>query len=295
MDRMTALSVFRSVVERGSFAAAARHLGLSPAAVSKNIAELEAHLSARLLNRTTRRMSLTEAGALYFDRIVQVIDALDEADGTLQSMQERPSGLLRVSAPVTVTLVGLSAAIPKFLDRYPEISLDLRLDDRRVDLVREGFDLALRGSDILEDSRQIARKLTTMDHVLCGAPAYFERATLPTRPEHIASHSCIQFSLSDHADEWTFSRAGRTVRVPINGRYKVSSSLAVRDALLAGFGLSLIPRMYVRDHLAAGGLVPALEDWSSNTTTLYAVYPSRRFATSKMRVMIEFLENELGK
>ncbi|MEM6558084.1 MAG: LysR family transcriptional regulator, partial [Pseudomonadota bacterium] len=130
MDRFTALRVFRAVVELGSFAAASRKLGLSPAAVSKNVSELEAHLSSRLINRTTRRMSLTEAGALYFERVVRVLDDLGDADDTLRASQDTPAGLLRVSAPMTVTLVGLSSAIPKFLDRYPDLSLDLNLDDR---------------------------------------------------------------------------------------------------------------------------------------------------------------------
>ncbi|WP_217354241.1 LysR family transcriptional regulator [Ruegeria arenilitoris] len=289
---MTALNVFRTVVERGSFAAASRHLGLSPAAVSKNVSELETHLSARLINRTTRRMSLTEAGSLYFERVVQILDDLEEADGTLQAGQSTPSGLLRVSAPATATLVGLSDAIPKFLDRYPDISLDLNLDDRRVNLVEEGFDIALRGSDNLEDSALIARKLTIMEHVVCAAPSYFDTHGQPARPEDLSRHNCIQFSLSDHAAKWSFRNANRSVSVPVNGRYKVSSSLAVRDALRAGFGLSLIPRMYVADDLASGRLCAALEDWTPNETSLYAVYPSRRYVVSKVRVFLDFLVEE---
>ena len=292
---MTALTVFRNVVELGSFAEASRKLGLSPAAVSKNVSELEAHLATRLINRTTRRMSLTEAGALYFDRVAQVLDDLDDADGTLQAMQSAPSGLLRVSAPMTVTLVGLSEAIPRFLDRYPELSLDLRLEDRRVNLVEEGFDIALRGSDNLEDSGLIARKLTTMDHVLCAAPSYFETYARPKKPEELSQHTCVQFSLSNHATEWTFCRNSRAVKVPVRGRYKVSSSLAVRDALLAGFGLSLIPRMYVEDDLASGRLTTALEDWTPNETFLYAVYPSKRYVVSKVRVFLDFLIDEFGQ
>ena len=292
---MTALTVFRNVVELGSFAEASRKLGLSPAAVSKNVSELEAHLATRLINRTTRRMSLTEAGALYFDRVAQILDDLEEADGTLLAMQSAPSGLLRVSAPMTVTLVGLSEAIPRFLDRYPELTLDLRLEDRRVNLIEEGFDIALRGSDSLEDSGLIARKLTTMDHVLCAAPSYFESYGRPKKPEEVSQHTCIQFSLSDHATEWTFRRNSRAVKVPVRSRYKVSSSLAVRDALRAGFGLSLIPRMYVEDDLASGRLTTALEDWTPNETFLYAVYPSRRYVVSKVRVFLDFLIDEFGQ
>ncbi|WP_217354357.1 LysR family transcriptional regulator [Ruegeria arenilitoris] len=290
---MTALTVFRTVVELGSFAAAARKLNLSPAAISKNVSELEGHLSARLINRTTRRMSLTEAGTLYFERVAQVLDDLREADATLQAIQDTPSGVLRVSAPVTVTLIGLSEKIPKFLARYPDLTLDLRLNDRRVNLVEEGFDVALRGSDNLEDSGLIARKLMIMDHVVCAAPSYFEQHGCPTRPEDLALHNCVKFTLSDHAVQWTFRQGRRTVKVPVRGRYKVSSSLAVRDALRAGFGLSLVPRMYVAEDLAAGRLRPALEDWTPNETGLYAVYPSRRYVMSKVRVFLDFLVEEL--
>ncbi|MEO0781661.1 MAG: LysR family transcriptional regulator [Pseudomonadota bacterium] len=293
MDHMTALTVFRTVVELGSFAAASRQLGLSPAAVSKNISELEAHLSTRLINRTTRRMSLTELGTLYFERVVRILDDLKDADGALQATQSQPTGLLRVSAPMTVTLVGLSEVIPKFLEQNPDLSLDLSLDDRWVNLVEEGFDMALRGSDNLEDSSLIARKLTTLDHVLCAAPDYLGRHGAPKAPRDLTGHNCIQFSLSEHATKWTFRNDKQTETVPINGRYKVTSSLAVRDALRAGFGVSLIPRMYVADDLASGRLVTVLSDWSANETPLYAVYPSRQYVVPKVRAFLDFLIEEL--
>lgn len=295
MDRLTALNVFRHAVELGSFAAASRHLALSPAAISKNISELEAHLAVQLLNRTTRRMSLTEAGSTYYDRVVRVLDDLDDADGALHAMQHTPRGLLRVSAPMTVTLLGLSSAMPEFLSRYPELALDLRLDDRRVDIIEEGFDVAIRASGNLEDSSLIARKLMTMEHVVCGAPSYFERFGVPGSPEDLAGHNCIQFPLSGHANEWTFQNAGRTVRVRIDGRYKVTSSLAVRDALRAGFGLSLIPWIYVREDLERGRLCTALDGWSPDEATVYAVYPSKRYLVSKVRVFLDFLAERFGE
>ncbi|WP_295811984.1 LysR family transcriptional regulator [uncultured Nitratireductor sp.] len=289
MDRFTALNVFRTVVELGSFAEAARRLRLSPAAVSKNIRELEAHLAVRLINRTTRRMSLTEAGALYHKRIADVLDDLDDADATLGPLQQEPRGLLRVSAPMAASLVALSEAIPRFLERYPEITLDLRLDDRRVNIIEDGFDLVIRGSDRLENSSLIARKLLVLDHVLCCAPAYLERVPALTTPEDLRRHECVQFTLSGHADEWTFHKASRSVSVPVNGRYKVTSSLAVRDALRAGFGVSLTPRIYVRDDLASGRLVPLLTDWTPMDTTLYAIYPSARHVQAKVRAFLDFL------
>lgn len=282
-------------MELGSFAAAARHLSLSPAAVSKNIGELEAHLGVRVFNRTTRRMSLTEAGSTYYERVIRVLDDLEDADGVIGSMRNTPSGTLRVAAPMTVTLTCLSTAIPSFLERYPELSLDLHLDDRRVDLIEEGFDIAIRGSDRLEESGLIARKLMTMTHVLCGAPSYFERVGRPQKPEDLANHNCIQFTLSGHATEWTFQNANRSVRMPVNGRYKVSSSLAVRDALCAGFGLSLIPLVYVKDDLEKGRLCSALEEWSADETTLYAIYPSRQYVVPKVRTFLDFLVETLSE
>lgn len=289
MDRFTALQVFRQVAELNSFAEAGRRLGLSPPAVSKNIAELEAHLGVRLINRTTRRMALTEEGRIYLEHVVRGLDALTEADQALYPTKLVPSGTLRVSAPMSVALTRLTTAIPEFMRRYPDLILDLHLDDRRVDIVREGFDLAIRGIDNLEDSGLIARKLAAMPHVLCAAPAYFEAHGKPQAPSDLKSHNCVRFSLSGHADIWEFNKDGRTERIPVHSRYSVSSSLAVRDALRAGFGLSLIPYPYVEDDLKAGRLQPALEDWSTVETVLYAIYPSRQHVAPKIRVFLDFL------
>jgi DNA-binding transcriptional LysR family regulator len=289
MDRLTALKVFRHVAELGSFAEAGRRLGLSPAAISKNIAELEAHVGARLINRTTRRMALTEEGRLYLEHVTRGLDALAEADQVLCPIKTAPSGTLRVSAPMTVTLTRLSQAIPGFLAHHPELKLDLHLDDRRVDIVRKGFDLAIRGSDNLEDSSLIARKLAVMPHALCAAPSYFQKHGKPRTPADLKGLDQIRFSLSGHADTWDFTREGRTERVAVAARYSVSSSLAVRDALRAGFGISLMPRPYVEDDLRDGRLQSALEDWSTVETTLYAVYPSRQHVAPKLRAFLDFL------
>ncbi|MDL5035408.1 LysR family transcriptional regulator [Comamonas resistens] len=289
MDRLIALQVFHRVAERGSFAEAGRSLGLSPAAISKNIAELEAHVGARLIHRTTRRMALTEEGRLYLEHVTRALDALADADRALCPIKASPSGLLKVSAPMTFTLTQISSAIPAFLERYPELQLDLHLDDRRVDIVREGFDLAIRGSDRLEDSSLIARPLTAMSHVLCAAPGYFEKHGRPRTPADLKGLDPIRFSLSGHADVWEFEQDGHMERIAVNARYSVSSSLAVRDALRAGFGISLIPRPYVEEDLRTGRLQAALEDWSTVKTTLYAVYPSRQHMAPKLRALLDFL------
>ncbi|WP_134676618.1 LysR family transcriptional regulator [Ectopseudomonas khazarica] len=295
MDRLTALAVFRQVVERGSFAAAARHLKLSAAAVSKNIVELEAHLAVRLLNRTTRSMSLTEAGQRYYEQVARILDDLQQADSSLGELQATPSGTLRVSAPMSFSLVCLADAIPRFLARYPELTLDLQLDDRRVDMIAEGFDLAVRGSDRLEDSSLVARPLLTLRHVLCAAPQYLRRHGTPQVPEDLQALECVQFSLSGHAREWVFQRGEQVRRLEVCGRYSVNSSLALCAALRAGHGISLVPEIYVRDDLAQGRLQPLLEDWQMMQTQLYAIYPSRRQLQAKVRVFIDFLLEELGQ
>lgn len=340
MDRYLALQVFQQVAALESFAAAGRRLGLSAPAVSKNIAALEAHLGVRLINRSTRRMALTDEGRIYLAHVSRGLEALADGELALDPLRQQPRGTLRVAAPLSVTLSRLSARVPDFLARHPSLRLELDLDDRRVDLIREGFDLALRGSDRLEDSSLVARKLVDLPHVLCASPAYLQRHGTPTTPAELAAHSLIRFSLSGHADTWVFRPGGsaadpsshgagvadgrmgpsgatslqaevgmaRTpavqgrqpaaphavtaaseVRVPVDARYSVSSSLAVRDALRAGLGVSLIPRLYVEDDLRTGQLQALLPEWESVGTTLYVIYPSRQYLSLKVRAFVEFL------
>jgi DNA-binding transcriptional LysR family regulator len=296
MDRFTALQVFRQVAELRSFAEAGRRLNLSAAAISKNVAELEAHVGARLINRTTRRMALTEEGRIYLEHVTRALDAFAEADQVLRPTRQEPAGVLRVSAPMTVTLIYLSAAIPRFLSRYPALKLDLQLDDRRVDLIREGYDLAIRGSDRLEDTSLIAKKLAVMPHVLCAAPSYFATHGRPKTPSDLMSHDFVRFSLSGHANLWEFTtKDGRSQRVVVEARYSVTSSLAVREALREGFGISLIPAPYVADDLRTGRLEAVLEEWHAVETTLYAIYPSRQYLAPKIRVFLDFLVEEFTR
>lgn len=289
MDRLTELTVFRLVADTGSFIAAARKLGLSAPAVSKSIAALETRLGVRLIQRTTRRMSLTEAGVTYLEDVRQILDKLDEADRAMGPMQDQPSGLLRVTAPMTVALAALSQAMPEFLRRFPAVQLDLHLDDHRVDLVREGFDLAIRVRDATDDSRLIARQIYSLDLVLVASPAYWAARGVPASPAALSGHECIRFPLSAHTDRWTFRKGVSVESVKVVGRYSVGSGIAIRDALVAGFGLSLTPRLYVADDLASGRLEAVLSDWKADATPIYAVYPSRRHLPPKVRAFIDFV------
>lgn len=293
MDRFVALRVFRQVVELGSFAEASRRLNLSPAAVSKNIGELETHLGTRLLNRSTRQLSQTEAGSRYYEYVVRILDQMEEADASLGPISGQPSGVLRVTAPMTLTLIKLSAALPRFLEAYPDLSVDLQMDSRRANIIEEGFDLAIRMSDSMSDSSLIAKKLATMQQVVCGSPEYFSKHGVPQTPEELGDHNCVKFSLSGHVDEWEFRKGAQLVSVAVKGRYKVTSSLAVRDALLSGFGLSLLPEPYIREQLDSGALQTVLDDWQSITSSVYAVYPSKRHLSAKVTAFLDFVADEL--
>ncbi|MGB6006883.1 LysR family transcriptional regulator [Castellaniella sp.] len=289
MDRFTAFRVFRQVAELGSFAAAGRKLGLSPPAVSKNIAELEAHLGVRLIHRTTRRMALTEEGKTYLTHVTRGLDAFIEAEASLSPAQAGPVGTLRVSAPMTVSLIHLSQAVPGFLASHPDLTLELHLDDRRVDIIREGFDLAIRGYSSLEDSSLVARRLAVMPHVLCAAPSYFEAHGKPQSPSDLEALDHIRFPYGGNADVWEFKKNGVIERIKVKARYSVSSSLAIRDALRAGLGISLIPLPYVESDLEEGTLEAVLNDWKTGDVTHYAVYPTRQHLAPKIQVFLDFL------
>ncbi|HET8597183.1 MAG TPA: LysR family transcriptional regulator [Castellaniella sp.] len=289
MDRYTAFQVFRHVAELGSFAAAGRKLNLSPPAISKNIAELESHLGVRLIHRTTRRMALTEEGKTYLEHVTRGLDAFIEAEAALSPARTWPVGTLRVSAPMTVSLLCLSQAVPGFLAGYPDLKLELQLDDRRVDIIREGFDLAIRGYSSPEDSSLVARRLGAMPHVLCAAPSYFDAHGRPRTPSDLKGLDHIRFPYGGNADFWEFRKNGAVERIAVQARYSVSSSLAIRDALRAGLGVSLIPQPYVEDDLAQGRLEAALEDWATGDVTHYAVYPTRQHLAPKIQVFVDFL------
>jgi len=293
VDQLTALKVFRAAAKSRSFAEAARQLGLSAGAISKNVSELEAHLKVRLFNRTTRRRSLTEAGAVYLEHIEHALGSLERAEQTVHLLAERPAGVLRVAAPTSLSLVCFSRIVPRFLATHPDVSLRLDLDDRKVDLVEGGYDIAIRGSDRLEDSSLMARALTDLPHVLCADPSYLARCGTPSAPADLRRHECLRYTLSERASEWEFSKGAETLRIAVSGRFEASSSLAVREAALEGLGLGLLPRCYVAKELAEGRLVPVLADWRLPVATVYAVYPSRHHISPKLRAFLDILTDDL--
>jgi DNA-binding transcriptional LysR family regulator len=299
MDRFQALRTFRRVVELNSFSAAARDLALSPAAVSKHVRELEAGLGAALLVRTTRRLSLTDAGQSYFRDVTRILDALDEADEGVSAAARQPAGLVRLTAPMSLGIFDLTRRLVRFRERYPDIRLDVALDDRPVDLVEQGFDLAIRGSGVMKDSTLRGRRLTAMSRCLIAAPAYLARHGRVDHPDDLQTADCLSYSLAAERDLWRLSRDGETVAVEITPVWRLSNSLALVEAVMAGQGLALVPRFLAAEALADGRLVECLPDWQPDTHTLHVLYPAHREHSARVRALADhliesFAETPLG-
>jgi len=289
MDRLNALEIFRKVVDRNGFSAAARELGLSNASVSKAIKELEAQLGAQLIVRTTRSLHLTDVGQAYYQRVGDVLDSLREADEQVRNESATPQGRLRVSAPMSLGLVALQEALLSFCKAYPEIVLDLHMSDAMVDVVGEGFDAAIRGG-VLPDSSLKARKLMDINHVVVAAPDYLARSPAISRPEDLSAHDALVFSGAVEPQTlYTLKRGDNVVQAPLRPRFRVNSSLAVKSAVLAGLGVASLPNIYVRQELESGALVQVLPDWSGPERALYVVYPEQREMSRKLRALLDHL------
>jgi DNA-binding transcriptional LysR family regulator len=296
MDRLAAMHAFRRVIELGSFRAAARALGRSNAAVSKQVSDLEAELGATLIARTTRRLAPTEAGQAYYERCARILDDLTEANTAVASLQAAPRGLLRINAPMSFGLLHLARAMPAYIQCYPDVRVDLVLNDRAVDLLEEGFDVAIRVRTSLPDSSLIARRLAPVRRVLCAAPDYLERYGCPEQPEDLVRHRCLIYSLSTSPTEWTFTLRGTNEPQPVKvpAYFTANSSIALREALLAGSGIALVPTFVVGPDIREGRLRTVLPQFESPGHTMYALYPSARHLSPKVRSFVDFLVERYG-
>ena len=289
MDRLAAIQVFAQVVEAGSFAKAADRLGLSTSATSRHVAELEGHLQTRLLNRTTRRVSLTESGRAFYERAVQLLGDLAEAEQEASSATVVPRGTIRLTTSMTFGVRHVAPAIAEFMARHPEVRFDVSLSDRVVDLVEEGLDLAIRigatGGDNL-----VARKLGETRLVPCASPEYLAKHGAPKTPEDLARHSCLTYEYVSPRHVWHFrdrSGAERTVRVA--GRLHSNNGDLLAEAAAHGAGVVFEPAFIVGAEVRAGRLVPLLQDFVPAPVPIYALYPSRKHLSAKVRRFVEFL------
>ncbi|RUL74477.1 LysR family transcriptional regulator [Dyella choica] len=286
------LRAFRALAELMSFKRAGERLGVGGSAVSKLIANLEQDLGAQLFQRTTRTLTMTEAGAVLYDSVVRILDETELAVERLRDQGTQPHGQLRVSLPHSFGLRWVSRRVPDFLARYPHLTLDLSLNDRHVDLVAERYDCALRISSALPDSSLYARRIGAVSRVLVAAPRYLRHAPALNSPADLVHHRALFYAHSDRV-AWPFVVDGRELAIPVNGRLKVDSSLMLRDALLAGMGLTLTPHFIVDDLIEAGQLISLLPTFLPATHGVYVVTSQRKHLPGKTRAWIEFIEQEL--
>jgi DNA-binding transcriptional LysR family regulator len=293
-ENLVAVAVFVTVVDSGSFAAAAEKLQLARSVVSRRVSALEAQLDTRLLHRTTRRLALTDAGQRFYDRASQALREMREAEREVRASRTEPGGKLVVSGPMSFGLLHLIPSMPTFRLRHPKIELDLRLDDRRIDLLRDGVDVAIRIADLTESSL-VARRLAVIRHVVVAAPSYIAAHGAPADPSELTDHQCLIYSLRAAPRRWKFKRdQAPWQEVDIRGHFETNNSLALRDMLSAGLGIALIPTFLVWKDLAEDRLVQILGDWQTLQLDLSVVYPTRKHVAPAVRALITFMEERIG-
>jgi DNA-binding transcriptional LysR family regulator len=293
MNRLTEMEVFVRVVETAGFTEAARRLGLSKSAVSKHVSALEARLGARLLNRTTRRISPTEIGLAYLDKAKIALGAVAEAGAMATAMQGTPVGELKISAPISFGLRYVAPALASFLTTYDGISARLEFDDKHVELVAEGFDLAIRIGD-LPDSSLIARKLAETEMNICAAPSYLKRRAAPQTLDDLADHELLHYSLLASGTSWRLQTGRDEERaIRANGRLSINNGDALAQAARDGLGLTLSPNFICADDLASGALVEVLSEHRPAPIGIYAIYPAGKFPQPKLRVFVDHLADSL--
>ena len=289
MDGLDLLKAFREVAERGSFSRAAKVLGTSKATVSKYIAQLEERFGVRLLNRSTRSVSLTDAGHLLLERSKPLMEMIELTQNELQAHAGHPQGRLRITAPHGFAQSAFPGILGEFMKTYPDVHVSLHLSNRVIDLVEEGVDIALRLGRI-RDENLIVRRLRQMDLVLCAAPAYWARRGLPKRPDDMRRHDVLTYSLAEGAPHLPFEIDGKPYAVPVHSRMDANDAAPLIGAALAGLGAICVPAMMAQAHVERGALVPVLKEYMPRDMWLYAAYAQRRHNSAALRALLDFLE-----
>tara|TARA_R110002073_G_scaffold288039_1_gene452777 strand:+ start:311 stop:1219 length:909 start_codon:yes stop_codon:yes gene_type:complete len=293
VDSLTDIAVYVRVVEEGSFTRAAERLDMSRSVISKYITRLEERLGVRLLNRTTRRLSLTEAGRIFYERSRHSLQDIEEAEAEVSRLQLKPSGTLRINSPMSFGILHIAPLIADFLAEYPDINVEMNLDDRKIDIINEGFDVSIRIAD-MPDSSLVARRLAPCRHVIAGSPSYFEQHSRPLAPGDLADHNILSFSYQASASDWHFvSPEGGPISVTVSGSVKMNNSLAIREALLGGLGLARVPTFVIGSDIQQGRLCSVLDSYMKPEVAIYAVYPQRRHLSPKVRAFVDYLADKI--
>jgi DNA-binding transcriptional LysR family regulator len=289
MDKLSSLRAFVKVVELGSFSEAGRKLRLSRSVISKYIADLERHLGVQLIHRTTRRVSPTESGQVYFERTLSALAELDAADQAVAHLQSTPRGLLRVNAPMSFGTIKLGPLIADFMARYPDLQIQLVLSDEHVDPVQGGLDVTLRIAE-LDSSSLIARKLIAVDRVVCASPGYFKKNGKPKLPDDLRQHNCLAYGFLSTGNQWKLTGPDGTDHwIAPPWTLCANNAEVLRDAAVRGRGIAVLPVFLAENELKSGALMTCLDDYKTPPLTLYAIYPPTRHLSVKVRSFIDFL------
>ncbi len=294
MDTLQSMRIFSEVVDSGSFSAAGRKFGLAASSVSRQVGSLEDTLGARLLNRSTRKLSLTEAGRLYHERVRQILADVEDANRSVSHLEAIPRGMLRINGPTVFGRLHIAPHLPEFLRRFPEIDIDLTLTDHFVDVIEEGSDVVVRVGG-LSDSSLFARRLAPNRRVICATPAYLEKHGRPTKPAELAEHTCIVYKLQSTTGTWHIccGESGAKEQVQVHGRLTANNAEALHEAVLGDVGIALLPIWLVGQDLQDGRLervLPTLEaDLTKDETSIHAIYPHKRLLSAKVRAFVDFL------
>ena len=294
MDLLSGMRLFARVVETGGFTTVARENSTSQPTISRTIAALEAHLGVRLLNRSSRALTLTDDGREFYERARNALEAVAEAESSVGRRRGEPSGLLRLGTPVAFGRLHVAPRMPAFLDRYPQVNVELVMSDAFVDLVGEGLDLAIRVGD-LADPSLIARPIGMTRRVTVAAASYLERHGVPTTPAELACHDCVIYTRLVTGHRWHFDSSDGPVQVDVSGRFRADNSEAVREAVICGAGIAVLPVWLFSDEIERGLVRVILEQYEPTRLPIHAVYSSRRLLAAKVRAMIDFLALEFAK
>lgn len=295
MDKFESMKAFVQVVEAGGFAAAARQMGLSRSAVNKLVMHLENHLQTQLLHRTTRKVTPTDTGRAFYPRCLNILSDLNEAELALTQLHEEPKGTLRINAPMTFGTLHLAPIVAEFMTQYPELHVELFLNDRFIDPIAEGFDVTVRIAPPPTETSLIVQHLAPSPIVLCASPAYLVTNGTPTHPQDLKQHACLHYGHIAQDNSWTLVGAETTHQINIHGPLCCNNGEALRAAALAGLGLVMLPTFIVGKDLQQGTLKPVLVDYAPPKIDIYALYPLNRHLSTKVKVWTEFLQVKLAE
>jgi len=287
------MNIFVQVVKNESFTAASENMGLSRAQVSKSVMQLEKHLGTRLLNRTTRRISLTETGRIYYDRCIVLLNDIEEMEELAGEQTIIPHGTLTLSAPTSFGILQLKKAIPEYIKRYPQVKISLSLADRFIDVVAEGFDVGIRIAK-LDDSSLVARKIAPCKRIFCASPGYLKKNGMPKVPMDLAIHPCLVYSSDLKPDTWVLHGTEGSQSIKVSGPICADNGDILKTAAIAGLGITLLPTFIVGTEINSGQLKQVLPDYCPPEISVYAVYPSRRYLSAKVRTFVDFLSEYFG-